>query len=159
MLEPQLRVVLVGLRRSQQHDHAFLSEPAPGLPDQPFPDALPLVLGIDRQIRQIGDVAEVRQGAGDADQAVAVPGGDGQAGVLQHAGEDVGPVDRPAFAQGRPPVEVDGSFDADGGVVAVVDVHGARGHGGMPESYPRRLNTPVPSPCPRTPGRRTPCSR
>src|SRR5574343_304517 len=121
MFETQLGVVVVGLGGGEQGEHACSAEATFCFLDQLLADALFLVIDIHRQVGQVGDVAEIGQRAGNADQALAVPGRHGQVGVLEHVGENIGPVDGAAFAECGTAIERDGGIDLKRRVDAIFD--------------------------------------
>ncbi|MPN62855.1 hypothetical protein SDC9_210608 [bioreactor metagenome] len=142
MLKTQLGVVVVGLGGGEQDKHAGCAEAIPGFLDQLLADTLLLVIGIDRQIGQIGDIAEIGQRTCNADQAFAMPGRNGQVGVPQHVGKNLRVIDRASFAERGAAVERDGGIHIDGGIDAKFD--GGRrlvGHA-ISSSSTRQMNRP-----------------
>ena len=87
--------------------------------------ALPLVVGVNGEVCEIGNIAKVREGARDTDQALSMPGRDNEIGIFEHALEYVRPIQGASLTKSRAFVEVDGGRYGDLGVVMVFDVHTA----------------------------------
>ena len=75
-------IVSGGLRCSDQNDFAFGPDVGLGLFDELLSDSLFLVAFIDGKVGKVGDVYEVGQCPGNADQSVFIPRRDDQVGVF-----------------------------------------------------------------------------
>lgn len=122
-LEADAGVVFDRSRGRQQHEERARAHLFAGLRDEFLPDALTLVGGVDGEIGEVTDVGKVRQGAGESDEAVTVPGGDEQGSVADHVGDDGGIIDGPARREGR------GLEHGDDGVHGDVVANAVRDHG------------------------------
>lgn len=123
VVEADMAVVVGRGRGGQQDEVAARAELILRVGDEFHADALPLVGHVHGQVGQVAAVDEVGHGAGHADEQLAVPGGHGQVGVGEHAGDGFGVVHRPALGQGGAAEEVDEGGGGEGGGCGVVD-HG-----------------------------------
>lgn len=105
--EADVAVVVGRGRGGQQDEVAARAELGLRVGDEFDADALALIGHVHRQIGQVAAVGEVGDGAGHADEQLPVPGGHGQVGVSQHAGDGLGVIDRAALGQGGAVEEVD----------------------------------------------------
>src|SRR4051812_21174569 len=105
--EADVRIVFFGGGSSEQKDSGLQPAVNLGLADKFFSDALFLMGNAHGKIGKISDVNKIGHGAGDADEQVAVPGGDDQVRVLEHRGKPWSIIDWPAGAESRGFVQID----------------------------------------------------
>lgn len=86
-------------------------------------DALPLVVLVNCEIRQVTGVMEVGHGTRHAHQLVTIPCCHQQVAVVYHAFHALAIVNRAAFAQGGAAQHVDELVCRNGGVYLVLDRH------------------------------------
>src|SRR5271154_1801403 len=101
--------------------------------------------GGPREIGEVGDIAEIGEGARDAHRELAIPGGDHQVGVAQHVGKGGAVVDWPALAEGRCLVELVHALEIEDAAATVGD---RAGHGQCPplNSLAISLGSTLPKP-------------
>jgi hypothetical protein len=116
--ETDARVVIDGFWRGEENDAAGggLKDGTEELPA----DAVALVGGANAEVRAVGDVGKVSEAAGRADEGIAVPGGGGEVGVLEHEADSLGVVEGTAFAESGGVEEVNVLIDGEGVVDLIV---------------------------------------
>ncbi len=119
-------VVIVGGRSGQQDQLAARAQLLLRENLQLAPDALALVTGMHRNIRQIAGIVEIRQRPRHTHQPVAVPRRYRQVGILEHAFHAGAIFNRPALAQRGGIEQFDKLVDRDGGVDFELDIHAYR---------------------------------
>ena len=104
-------------------------------------DALPLVVLVNCQIRQVTGVMKVGHGTRHADQFVAIPCCHQQVAVVYHAFHALAIVNGAAFAQGGTAQQVDELLDRNRGVDLVAD-HARFNHAGASRQSAQSDNHP-----------------
>lgn len=69
-------------------------------PDKFFPDATVLKIFVDSQVGQVAAEGKIRDGAGNADKAVARPRSNHYVAIVQHPLNTLRLVDRPSLGKG-----------------------------------------------------------
>jgi len=82
--------------------------------DQFTTDALLLEVAVDRDVREVTTVHPVHHRAGNADECIFRPRGDGQIGIGDHGGNAIGIVNGPALRQSRAAKDVSELLCRDG---------------------------------------------
>jgi hypothetical protein len=121
-------VVRLRLWRGQEDERGIETRGNMGAPNQLLANPAPLVDPVYRQIGQVGAIAEVCDGARDANQETSDTGGHNQVRVLQHLLHGARLGDRPSFRERRTYQEIHKFLDWE--VRFNLEIHG---HGlGLP---------------------------
>lgn len=138
---PNPPVIRIRCRSRNQYQLAMPAQLLLGEDLQLFADALPLVVLVNREIRQVTGVMEVGHGTRHAHQLVAIPRCHQQVAVVHHAFHALTVVDGAAFAQRGTPQHVDELLDRNRGVDLVAD-HARFNHAGVSRQSAQSDNHP-----------------
>ena len=116
-------VIRIRRRSCNQYQLAMPAQLLLGEDLQLLANALPMVVLVNRQIRQVTGVMEVGHGTRHAHQFVAIPRCHQQVAVVDHAFHAFAVVNRAAFAQGGAAQHVDELVCRNGGIYLVLDRH------------------------------------
>nr|MBS0021077.1 hypothetical protein [Gammaproteobacteria bacterium] len=82
------------------------------------------------QACQVGNLGEVRERAGNANETSSIPGSNGEIGILPHALENIRPYQRGGLlTKCRSLIPIDRALGTDNRVITVLDGHSVRDEG------------------------------
>jgi len=81
--EADFGIIIDRFRRRAQNQHGARPHSVAGSVNQFDADAATLMRRVHRQIGEIADIGEISENARDADQKIAIPGGDDKVGMAQ----------------------------------------------------------------------------
>lgn len=70
-------IIIFGGGSGEEGEEGVGAEGGAGLADEFEADALALVIDVDGEVGEVAAIGEIGEGAGEPDEAVAIPGADG----------------------------------------------------------------------------------